>query len=433
MAKEQQLRVALICHFSNELIRKRLPLSNHSFYNIVRKIFRKKLQIYSDFAPWVTNLIKEFEKFEDIDVHIISPHQGLNCYQCSFKMNGINYYFYRPEFSSFLGKVILKLLRIEQDKFTLNRYIIKHFVKRVQPDIINLVGTENPYYSASILNIKSIPVYVSVQTVYCNPNRKHLSGECNMVKWNTEMKIHKKEKYFGCTGRMHMDLILKNNPDAIIFKNFFPIQLPVNVKEVSKEFDFIFFAAQISSKKGIEDALLALALVKKKIPSVTLNIVGGCTKEYKDSLIQKIIIYNLVENISFSGFFQTQAEMHQHLKKARFALLPVKLDIIPGTVIEAMLLGLPVVTYKTTGTPYLNKDGVTVLLSEIGDIAELSENMLGLMNSDVLAENLKRDARKFAEKEFDNTASARHLVKNYQAVLNHYYYKKPIPKELLLM
>jgi glycosyltransferase involved in cell wall biosynthesis len=49
------------------------------------------------------------------------------------------------------------------------------------------------------------------------------------------------------------------------------------------------------------------------------------------------------------------------------------LTIPAGTVIEAMLLEIPVITYKTTGTPYLNKDGETVLLCDIGDINQLAK------------------------------------------------------------
>jgi glycosyltransferase involved in cell wall biosynthesis len=96
-----------------------------------------------------------------------------------------------------------------------------------------------------------------------------------------------------------------------------------------------------------------------------------------------------------------------------------------------MLLELPVVTYKTTGTPYLNKDGETVLISKIGDIEHLAANMLKLLDSPELAEQLKKKAKAFVEKEFDNTASAKRLVEDYKAVIAHYHDGTPIPKELL--
>ena len=111
--------------------------------------------------------------------------------------------------------------------------------------------------------------------------------------------------------------------------------------------------------------------------------------------------------------------------------LPVKLDVIPGTVIEAMLLELPVVTYKTTGTPYLNKNGETVLISEIGDIEHLAANMLKLLDSPELAEQLKKKAKTFVKKEFDNATSAKRLLEDYKAVIAHYHNGTPIPEKLL--
>ncbi len=98
-----------------------------------------------------------------------------------------------------------------------------------------------PYYSATVLGINHVPVYVSAQTVYTNPDRMRLSGHVSKLNWDIELKIHEKETYFGCSGRMHRDLILRNNPNAIIFKNFFPIQRPTAVKQEKKIYDFVSF------------------------------------------------------------------------------------------------------------------------------------------------------------------------------------------------
>ncbi len=184
-------------------------------------------------------------------------------------------------------------------------------------------------------------------------------------------------------------------------------------------------------KKGIEDAIDALALIKEHKFDVSLNVVGTCAADYKNKLKVKIESLGLSENVSFNGYFPLHSDMHQHIKKSGAAVLPVKLDAIPSTVIEAMLLEIPVISYKTTGTPYLNKDGVTVLLADIGDIKKLSEHMITLFKTPELADKLRKEAKAFVEREFDNTASARRLVENYRAMIGHYRSNKPIPKKLL--
>ena len=112
-------------------------------------------------------------------------------------------------------------------------------------------------------------------------------------------------------------------------------------------------------------------------------------------------------------------------------MLPNKLDVISGTVIEAMLLELPLVTNKTSGSPYLNKDGETVLLAEIGDIDTLANHMLKLLNDQEYARDLAVKAKAFVETEFDNTKSAQRLLSCLRAVVDHYHHNTPVPKELL--
>jgi len=430
-----KLKVVWICHFSNEEVRKNLSLLKLRLLKLIKKILGKNSSNYGDFAPWITNQIKEFENFKDVELHIISPHKGLKKFTYEFKLNEISYHFFKPELLFWVKilreKLFKNIFKNNNKKYRLNRHFVKKFIKDINPDIINLVGTENPYYSASVLDIKDIPIYVTVQTVYTNPNWKKISGEYDETRAKIELKIHKKEKYYGCWGRMFRDLILINNPEAIIFRNSLPKQKPIGIKNVPKEFDFVFFASQISMHKGIIDAIEALSIVKYEKPDVTLNIVGDCENKYLELLNSKITSLDLNNNISFSYFFPLISDMHQHLMKSSFALLPIKLDIISNTIFESMFLGIPVVTYKTSGTPFLNKDGETVLLADIGDIEGLAKNMLRLLNESELAAKLSKNAKTFVEKEFDNTTSAKRLLKTYKAVLAHYYENIPIPEELL--
>ena len=427
----QKLKVVWISHFSNKAVRERLPLSEMKLKNWIKSLLGKQIQHgYSDLAPWVTNLIKEFEKFDDVELHVVSPFSGLAHFTHEFELKGIFYHFFKPDLPILHTNLPDKFNWGGKPKYLRNRYFAKRFLKKINPDIVNLIGTENPYYSITSLDIKDFPVYVSAQTVYTNPDRKKYSDSCLQLNWDIELMIHKKEKYYGCTGRMHRDLILNNNPGAIIFKMFFPIQRPSQVKAVPKIFDFVFFAG-LDKKKGIEDVIDALAIVKKDKKNVSLNVVGGCSDAYKEFLLKKIHELNLDENIVFNDYFPLHSDMHQHIVQAHFAVLPVKLDIISGSVIEAILLDLPVVTYKTTGTPYLNRDSESVLIANIGDINMLARQMLKLLNSQSLAQKLRENAKAFVEQEFDNATSAKRLVGNYRAVIEHCHNDTPIPEKQL--
>ena len=93
----KKLTVAWICHFSNQEVRNKLPLSNMRISNFLRSILGKTKFEYGDFAPWINNLIKEFEKFEEVELHIIAPHTGLKKKRFDLEMNGIHYHFFKSE------------------------------------------------------------------------------------------------------------------------------------------------------------------------------------------------------------------------------------------------------------------------------------------------------------------------------------------------
>ncbi|MDD4527193.1 MAG: glycosyltransferase family 4 protein [Candidatus Margulisbacteria bacterium] len=425
---DKNIRVVWICHFSNKEIRSKIPLSKRKLINTLRTFLGRSAYKYNDFAPWITNQIKEFEKFKNIELHVIAPMSGMKPLLYNFKMRGVFYHFFKPDLP-FIHMTIPAKGKF-QSMFLKNRFMVNRLIKRIKPDIVNLIGTENPYYSITALDIKGIPVYVSAQTVFSNPIRYQYSNYIPQLNWELELKIHAKIRYYGCQGRMHRDLIIQHNPEAIIMKNIFPIEIPKQIKQCPKKYDYVFFAG-LAKQKGVEDLIEALSLVKKYKSDVTLNIVGTCQQDYKNELISKINALELTENIIFDDYFPVHSDMHQHIVQSRIAVLPVKIDIIPSSVIEAILLGLPVITYKTSGTPFLNKDGQSVLLGEIGDIETLSVNMINLLNNPGLSESITENAKRIVEKEFNNTLSSKRIVDNYYAVINHYFHGVPIPENLL--
>ncbi len=392
---------------------------------------RKDNRPYIDFAPWISNLLSEFEGMPDIELHVISPHAGLRDYSQSFVQNGVHYYFYSPEESLFLPRLQMRLLGRTHPWYIFTRIYVEKTIQKINPDLVNLFGTENPHYSVAALDIKRVPVFISAQTVYTNPSRRLVSGQCDAYRWNLELKIHKLCSYYGCGSRMHRDLILKNNPEAIIFKMFFPIAKPVLQPNIAKEYDFAFFAAGVSKKKGIEDALEALAMVKRSHPQVSLNVVGGCSNAYQGYLATRLEELDLNDNVKFNGYYPLHSDLLAQVQKSRFALLPVKLDAIPSTIIEAIYLRLPVVTYKTTGTPYLNRKGDAILIAPMNNVAELAKCMLRLLEEPTLGNSLAAQALEMAESEFDNRRIAESFTADYRAVINHYAQKTPVTANLL--
>jgi len=430
MQENKKIKVAMICHFSNKEVREHLPLDDRKLYSFARKLMRlpAKLSMYADIAIWDTYFIQSVLERDDIELTVISAHSGLKKRLVSFELEGIHYNFVRCDYSTFLMNIVKSdsLWR----KINPMTPVIKRLIDNANPDIVVLMGTENAYYSSSVLNIYNYPIYVLCQTVYNNPQ----FGELSSKRASTELEILKKEKYVGVYSRKHYNLLKGLGYDKFIFDFQFPIPNKeiFQPKPCDKEYDFINFAMQLSEDKGFHDCIKALAIVKKKYPGVRLNLIDGGPSTVRTELYQLISSLNLNENVSFTPFFPEMNDMLQHLQKSRFAVLPCKVDYFSGTQLQSMQYGLPVVCYETEGTPTLNKYGESVLIAEKNNIDDLAEKMLMLMDDDQLANKLIANAHEYIRiRDLESAQNMPRLVDNFKAIISNYKEGTPIPEEQL--
>lgn len=429
MEQTKKIKVAMICHFSNSGVREHLPLGNRKLYTFIRKVLRMpgKRQGYGDLAPWDTYIIESVKQRDDIDLHVISAHAGLKKNKVSFEDGGVHYTFLKCEYATFLKKVI-SYDDLWRRLNPMTPYV-KKAIDSIQPDLVLLVGAENAYYSSTILGLKDYPIYVLCQTVYNNPEfASHDSKNAT-----TEMKILETQKYLGVYSDKHYNLLRKLNYRGFIFDFQWPCVMDFKPQPVSeKRYDFINFAMHLSITKGFHDSIKALAIVKESYPEVKLNLVDGGPDDVREELMQLIHQCDLENNVSFTPFFAEQNDLFQHLQQVRFAVLPCKVDHISGTQVQAMRFGLPVVCYKTTGTPELNKEKECVLIAEMDNVEELACKMLVLMSDSQKAEELRCNAKEYIE-DMDKKSMRNmdRLVENFKAIIENYHTGAVIPKEQL--
>ena len=147
-----------------------------------------------------------------------------------------------------------------------------------------------------------------------------------------------------------------------------------------------------------------------------------------------VVFTNAVSAIDviFTPFFEKRSDLLLHVQMSRFAVLPCKLDHISGTMSQSMQLGLPLVVYKTTGTPSFNREKQCVLIAEKGNVEELAQHMMTLMENSVLAETLRKNAREFQEKKAEIAKqNGIRLIETFKAVVEKEQQGKDVPQELL--
>lgn len=425
------MKIALICAFSNSMVRSHLPLDNRKLYNFVRKCLGMEpmKEGYGDVASWNTNFINNFKVRNDVELIVISAHSGLKKGIVHFEAEGVQYYFVRNDRATLLKRLIKNPSLWH--KLNPMRPVVRKIVRSVNPDVVALMGAENAFISGTVLGLeKEYPTILKGQTIYNNPDRgKH--GLVDAKNAYVERLIFDALKYVSFDTKMHYALYREFQKDSYNFywdlaTTFCPVS---KVKE--KKYDFVNFANSMTPAKGFTDVLEAMGIVVQTHPEAKLNLIGRPTEENK-KLYDGIIAKHRIEgNVFFTPFFEKQTDMFQHLQKSRFAVLPYKLDYISSTTNQAMYYEMPVVVYRTAGTPTLNEKKECVLIADMENVEQLAEKMLTLLEHPELAEELRKNAKELVDYQNDGKRISDEIMAAFRAIDAHFHHGTPIPEDLI--
>jgi glycosyltransferase involved in cell wall biosynthesis len=370
------MKIAWICHFSNSEI---------------QDIIKPYRRVHA-YAPWITNTARLFENQQQHELNVISPHRFIAGSK-SFVLRGVRYHFFNPGIPGW-GRQWPPFFRFDLiTSYRHNSKMIHKFIDSINPDVIHLQGAENPYYSSSIFKLRDrFPIVVNLQRM--DPEFRFGNTAEARKRKTVEMAIVKGFKNFSIrTDTMRNDL-LKVNPTAKTYWVPYNIPQPVPFKG-PKEYDLVYFA-RVSKQKGIEDLIQAAALLTPDFPNLTLCVIGGVNQNYREYLDGLALAGGV--KIIWKGLLPEIEDVHREACKARISVLPTHQDIIPGTIVESMQLGLPVVSYKVGSIPELNAETESVLLVEKGGIVGLADNIRRLLSDTEYADQLAKTAKRTIDK-----------------------------------
>ncbi len=155
----------------------------------------------------------------------------------------------------------------------------------------------------------------------------------------------------------------------------------------------IVYAGVLIPRKGLHHLLNAFAALDH--PRARLNLIGGAENAtYAKSLRRLAAELGIEGRVRFAGAV-SQRELALHFAAARVMVLPSLSEGLGRVVVEAMLLGTPVIGSRVGGIPDLIADGVNGYLVEPGNQDELTAALRQVYADDVAAMGEK--ARSFAE------------------------------------
>lgn len=144
-------------------------------------------------------------------------------------------------------------------------------------------------------------------------------------------------------------------------------------------------------------AVQLMMLLVREYPTATLTMVGpeldGSMKACKELALK----YHLDKNITFTGKL-SKKEWTELAEDADIFINTTKHDNQPVSVIEAMALGMPVISTNVGGIPYLIENGVNGKLVNVGDTHAMMNAVEELIHDKNLGEQLSTNGRKMAER-----------------------------------
>ncbi len=182
----------------------------------------------------------------------------------------------------------------------------------------------------------------------------------------------------------------------------------------------IALTGRLTEKKGIPDAIQAVAQVTKTYPNLEFNIIGeGDLRPSLQALIQEL---DMDKHIHLLGQ-KNQTEIVEILSQSHLFLAPSvtaadgNQDAPVNVLKEAMAMGLPVLSTWHGGIPELVQEGVSGFLVPERDPQALAERLHYLIQHPQRWPEMGRAGRSFVEGVFDLETLNDELVRQYQKLL----------------
>ena len=363
-----------------------------------------------------SHLIKELSKMPEMELHVINLVDETNEATKIEKISDFTIHYVNQSRNK-VGFIrgILNIFRIKKKILEVNPEILHmQYVVQLSPIIILL---KNKY-----------PVVCTIHSFYAMDEK--------MFEWvNFSRYIYRKilsffERTVILKSLQNIIVVASPMKDIIANKTNAKINTITNgidLKDIqdifpkSIEHPAILYVGRLTKRKGVDVLLRAISIVKSSIPILLLYIMGAGPLEGElKELVKKL---NVEENVKFLGFISVE-EKYSYYKSVDVCVVPsVDYDYAPVVLPEAMVCEKPIIASDIGGIPFMVEDRKTGLLVEPGNVEELAEKIIMLLQDEHLREKMGKAGREKI-KNFTWDKIAQQTVEVYKEVIKDYGLKK---------
>lgn len=184
----------------------------------------------------------------------------------------------------------------------------------------------------------------------------------------------------------------------------------------------VMFTGILYRRKGLDLLLKAFKQIARRDKELKLILVGPCEiKEHwgiDEDYVRTLrrLAHPLGNRLIFTGYVHN---VEDYLRAADIFVLPSWREGLPNSLLEAMACGLPCVATRLPWNQEIIRDGENGLLFQAGDIDDLTEKLLRLVEDSDLRKRMGEKARIAMVKNFSIDKIADKYVKLYRNLLNN--------------
>lgn len=168
--------------------------------------------------------------------------------------------------------------------------------------------------------------------------------------------------------------------------------------DVEKKADKIIFVGRLIPHKHVDHLIESFEEIVKIVPDANLVIVGR--GDEKNNIIDMVSSKSLDAKVSFKENLSDE-ELIKEIKESEVLVLPSTREGFGMVLAEANYCNVPVVTYASGGTIDVVDDGYNGFLVEAGNIPQLTEKILLLLNDKELQKQMGINGRNKVETQFN--------------------------------
>lgn len=178
------------------------------------------------------------------------------------------------------------------------------------------------------------------------------------------------------------------------------LTIPNNIKLYKKEnIPTLISVGRLSKPKGVEDAIIAVNEIRKKILTIKFWIVGRGDENYSNHLKDLVKKYGLEKQIIFWDFV-SDIKKFELISRAHILLSPSLKEGWGLTVPEAAYVGTPSVVYDSPGLRDVLRGSDFKIIVKSNTPKELAKEVVQLLNDKDLYKKLEKKVS-FIRKQFD--------------------------------